>query len=194
MFPFWIFLSHDIRVRRQGDVLRSVDCEHCGTRFCYCAVRRGTGEAAAPFHVRTAQQHAQAEEDAQADLVAQLQTAIDPVPCPACGMLQGDMVRALRRARSSMWLAATIPVALSNIVVYALGSGLLRVLSDTVMLAAMAVPWGIMLFLLAWIYLGDLNANPRSRTREALGEKCRALPVPEPHSTPPASSSPHTEV
>lgn len=74
-------------------------CDGCSFEFEYVATRDGWGGGHSPFIVfNNAGAAAAAEKRARANLNRALDEAVEGVPCPACGIYQPDMVRALRKS------------------------------------------------------------------------------------------------
>jgi hypothetical protein len=91
---FW--RQHTTKVT--GSILRRMKCDGCSFEFEYVAARDGWGGGHSPFIVfNNAGAAAAAEKRARASLNRALDEAVEAVPCPACGIYQPDMVRALRK-------------------------------------------------------------------------------------------------
>lgn len=87
-----------------GTAVKGADCEACGTRYAYRASRTATGKATAYYFLFESSAERSALQKATADVEGQLARACDPVPCPACGLVQPAMVRAVRRERHG-WMS-----------------------------------------------------------------------------------------
>ena len=86
-----------------GTAVKEVACEAWGTRYAYRASRTATGNATSLYFLFESQAARQAGERATAAAEKLLARACDPVPCPACGLVQPAMVRAARRERHA-WM------------------------------------------------------------------------------------------
>lgn len=88
----------------RGRATKSVTCQRCGESYSYGVDRLGTGHDDAWF--------GDAAGVARQDLARQLECAVEPVACIACGWYQDDMVREARRRRGK-WFVRVGVVALS---------------------------------------------------------------------------------
>lgn len=89
-------VHHNFEV--EGAVLKKVRCEQCPTEYVYRAVRTARATVSVhqlPFEKNTTAME-EARQKAESDLPGILERAVDPVPCPACGWYQSDMLPLLR--------------------------------------------------------------------------------------------------
>jgi hypothetical protein len=107
----------------QGTLPKVVKCEQCGQVYFYLLQRQGTGSKFSPLFLNETGAADRALVAAQVDLARQLESEVDPVPCPACGWYQRDMIPVLRAAYGS-WMSgtgwilflATIPMTIGFVV------------------------------------------------------------------------------
>lgn len=107
--PYYI-LTH----KETGRTLRRATCEHCGTPFRYTVEITTKGEAWFDvLHIRKARAARMAREIAERRLRQALKYAPFPVPCPACGCYQDDMVAAVRyhQYKRMRWLVVGLACA-----------------------------------------------------------------------------------
>ena len=71
-------------------------CVGCSCSFEYTITRVAQGGGHSGFYLNNRGAAESAKKRAQANLVRALDEAIEPVPCPTCGIYQPDMVQALR--------------------------------------------------------------------------------------------------
>jgi hypothetical protein len=97
-------LSHDPPTRTaKGTTLKEVRCEACRFEYCYRLHRQVfVGDPRMPWPGDGAWKIADDK------LKKELRRGCDPVPCPACGWYQADMVKRLRRLKYQPWLIAAI--------------------------------------------------------------------------------------
>jgi hypothetical protein len=96
----------------KGTVLREVDCERCGDTYFYDLVRVTSGERTSHYMLNNRGAADRAARDADKELAEELQSGVDPVPCPHCGWFQARMVGAIAAARieRTAWLWFSVPV------------------------------------------------------------------------------------
>jgi hypothetical protein len=92
-----------------------VTCNGCGQRYDYVAKREGWGGALSvlPFYLKKRVQR-KALERAEKHLTFKLERAIDPVPCPYCGILQANVIRPKRHEKAKLILLL-VGVIVANI-------------------------------------------------------------------------------
>jgi len=83
-----------------GSTRKLVTCDGCGQRYQYVATREGWGDSLRPPFFFKERSQIKALQRAKKRLVARLEHAVDPVPCPRCGILQPNMVRPKRREKA----------------------------------------------------------------------------------------------
>lgn len=95
MFYFGSFVT----VRLSGEAAREVDCGRCVTPYRYFVERTAVGQGHAPFMIGKERAARRAQADAEKKLRRLLATdpTPDPVPCPACGCYQDNMIGPIRR-------------------------------------------------------------------------------------------------
>jgi tellurite resistance protein len=94
-----------------GSVLKQCRCEACGEEYTYTAQRRASGTGTSFLWLDDGGARERAAIGARVQVALKLNRAVDPVACPACGWLQSDMVRVLKRRRLNWILWASLPVA-----------------------------------------------------------------------------------
>lgn len=87
-----------------GGAFKEVHCAECGREFFYALQREAKGKGSSLYFLDNKGARERADEAARRRLAKELESAIDPVPCPGCGHVQADMVRAARKTRLR-WLA-----------------------------------------------------------------------------------------
>jgi hypothetical protein len=95
---------------RIGARTKHVQCEQCGTTYEYRCIRRAVGTGSATYGIGKERAQRKAAERAERLLERRLLKGIDPVPCPACGWVQREMVDELnrRRYRWMSWVGWTV--------------------------------------------------------------------------------------
>jgi hypothetical protein len=89
----------------KGTAVKAVRCEACNHRYDYQLSRVGVGHSSASL---TTPDYEAAQRKAADDLRKRLERACDPVPCPACGWYQHDMVARARQLRYGPLLGASV--------------------------------------------------------------------------------------
>jgi ssDNA-binding Zn-finger/Zn-ribbon topoisomerase 1 len=79
--------------------VKNVQCEKCGGTYAYECVRAAKGASSALYGIGAQGAADRAEDRAATRLLRALNDAVDPVPCPDCGLLQGAMVAEMHRRR-----------------------------------------------------------------------------------------------
>jgi hypothetical protein len=97
-------LVHNYVEKVAGQQRRDVTCEHCGTEYVYFVRLETTGTEHSVYGINEAAARASAVRQAKYKLKWELRNTHLPVPCPACGWYQADMVRLLRYRRLKRWL------------------------------------------------------------------------------------------
>ena len=92
-----------------GEVTRHVTCERCKRGFDY-RLERSTAIDTVPLPMLVRQ----AEEICQQRLAARLAKDVEPVACPACGWIQGEMVEEMRRRFAGGLRACGIVFAIAS--------------------------------------------------------------------------------
>jgi hypothetical protein len=80
-----------------GSVEKTERCFACSSTFCYEVRRTVAGGGHSPFGLTDAGAAAAAERRARDKLRITLEDAIEPVPCPVCGVFQPHMIAEIRR-------------------------------------------------------------------------------------------------
>jgi hypothetical protein len=86
-------LSVEVRGRKP------VTCQQCGHEYSYVLTREGSGKDGTLFGLAPSRAQDKARDRAEQAAVDKLRRECDPVPCPACGWYQPDMVREARRRK-----------------------------------------------------------------------------------------------
>jgi hypothetical protein len=86
-------------VQTSRAVPRHVRCEHCGAEYVYHLERMGVGQAGYGLTADQETVYQRAVEAAFVDLVRELETGTEAVPCPACFKYQSHMTEAARRVQ-----------------------------------------------------------------------------------------------
>jgi hypothetical protein len=108
----------------RGSRLKLVTCSGCGQQYKYVATRVGYGNSLRPFpFFLGARAERKMRERAMRDLASRLERAIDPVPCPRCGILQPNMVRPRRheKEKTIFLIVAVVPAFVIGGVLRGLG-------------------------------------------------------------------------
>ena len=79
-----------------GVALKLVLCESCGAEYFYLLSRTGSGSGTSVLFLDNAGAADRAELESQRDLENQLNSSIDAVPCPKCGLYQANMIPEIR--------------------------------------------------------------------------------------------------
>lgn len=80
-----------------------VICENCGEQYVYLLQRQAQGEGTSLLFLDNEGAKIRAEERAQQALIELVNRVHDPIPCPACGRIQTQMIpRAKRLHRQRM--------------------------------------------------------------------------------------------
>lgn len=90
----------------EGSAVKVVICEQCGQDYVYIVTRKATGEGSSVLFLDNSGAQRRAQDRAMKTLQAELDKAIEPVPCVSCGWLQQDMVREARK-RYHRWMTVT---------------------------------------------------------------------------------------
>lgn len=101
----------DYKVEVSGSMLKTCRCEACEADFLYLVERTAEGSGTSLLWLDNQGAKGRAAEAARKGLDKALEKAIDAVPCPACGWLQSDMVRMLKRRR--LWWSVGIGIIVS---------------------------------------------------------------------------------
>jgi hypothetical protein len=104
-----------------GQATKMVRCEACGRNYGYALMRIGHGQADG----HSADSYSLARQRAEAELQRLLASAVEAVPCPACGWYQSNMIPLARR-RHRRWMVhvgqcltvGLIPVAVLGELIY----------------------------------------------------------------------------
>lgn len=89
----------DYKVEVSGSMLKTCQCEACETDFLYLVERTAEGSGTSLLWLDNQGAKDRAAEAARQGLDKALEKAVEAIPCPACGWLQSDMVRMLKRRR-----------------------------------------------------------------------------------------------
>jgi hypothetical protein len=107
-------VGQDYTATCEATVPKTVGCQQCGGEYFYLMKRLAVGSASSPLFLDNQGASERARERAAEELRLKLATECDPVPCPACGWYQADMVATIRRAyRRWMTVAGAILLAAS---------------------------------------------------------------------------------
>ncbi len=111
----WVHLLMHVRryvsVPRVGQIEKIVRCERCNCQYGYVVHRRAIGRSGYSIWRSKKKAADSATYKVAVKVVNLLANAIEPVPCPSCGWVQGAMVREMRR-RFGRWIIAVGAVAL----------------------------------------------------------------------------------
>ena len=111
MFPWGHFvhalahsLNRDTYCTHKGTALKTVQCEACQSEYVYRISREAVGHSSGFLwpDYETANQRASKE------LRKLLERGCDPVPCPACGWYQRNMVKRARQLRYAPLVSASV--------------------------------------------------------------------------------------
>jgi hypothetical protein len=106
-----IIILHEYLIDKTGGIEKRVTCEACGTRYVYNLKRTAEGYGSTLFGLHDEIAHQRALDNAESELAKTLDNAVEIRPCPTCGHLQSDMVRAARQSRYP-WLAFQVAFTL----------------------------------------------------------------------------------
>jgi hypothetical protein len=107
-------VGQDYTATCEATVPKKVRCEQCRGEYFYLMKRLAVGSATSPLFLDNQGAGARARERAEDELQRQLKLECDPVPCPACGWYQAQMVATIRRAyRGWMRVVGAILLAAS---------------------------------------------------------------------------------
>ncbi len=109
-----------------GQRLARVECDRCGTGYCYQLSRVGTGVGVAPYCLGQARAARLAEQRAAKELERALDRGRELVPCPKCSWINEDLVQGYRRTRYRLW---------GRVAFYILGTAILLALTLVPLLA-----------------------------------------------------------
>jgi hypothetical protein len=93
--PMYFWQQHEAWVR--GSTKRRVRCVECSYVYEYEITREGWGRGDSPYSLSNTAAATNAKMRARADLARELNEAIEPWHCPACGIFQPDMVQLFRK-------------------------------------------------------------------------------------------------
>jgi hypothetical protein len=174
---FFYYSYTDFTASKRGSALKLVECEQCQTEYVYCLERTADARVRSEYHSANEEALSRARELAQQNLQKVLHDAIDPVPCPACGWYQWDMVVEARRVHHG-WMVnagcAFFPVIFLLFFVFAF----LAFLGVTpvswqqfLILAAVLAACGIALVAIKFVLTIFLNPNKEHvETRKQIGK------------------------
>jgi len=104
-----MLVMHFRHLEASGEVARHVTCERCRKGFDYRLVRSTAIDTVPlPSLVR------RAEEICRERLAERLAKDVEPVACPSCGWMQGEMVEELRRRFAGGLRACGIAFAIAS--------------------------------------------------------------------------------
>ncbi len=106
----------------RGRTPKLVQCEKCAYEYVYFMSRKGYGEARSLMFLDNKGAANRATDQARERLAYKLDHSCDPVPCPACGWYQENMVARARHLRYG-WLGITLTVLYPVTVVMAMLAG-----------------------------------------------------------------------
>ena len=111
----WLLLwfSRKAELVSEGTVDRFVTCEECRGQYVYEVTRSAVGKDRSLFSWSGQASGRKARADAERQLDALLADGSDVVPCPACGHVQGEMLR-LARLGMYNWLK-TLAILLTGL-------------------------------------------------------------------------------
>jgi hypothetical protein len=89
-------LYHHVTAEVEGNILKRVDCQHCGHTFMYQMQRKGTGTDVVPSILGFRLLEEKASQEAASNLEKSLVKDFDPVPCPQCSRYQPSMLARVR--------------------------------------------------------------------------------------------------
>jgi Flp pilus assembly protein TadB len=101
----FVHLPPSMTVSVSASALRGIRCENCNAEYLYKMTRRATETHTAPPNAR-----AHVEKSVAKRAKKSLKKGIDPVPCPACGYLQRNMVRTVKSEQIAMLMLIAMPV------------------------------------------------------------------------------------
>jgi hypothetical protein len=105
-----------------GSRRKPVTCSGCGQQYEYVVTREGRGTSAPrpfPFILFSERANRGVLERAKKDLAFKLERAVDPVPCPHCGILQPNMIRPKRHEKAkTILLLVGVVVAMIFLALY----------------------------------------------------------------------------
>lgn len=183
MIPVHLFLHvvvQSVSAKAAGCTVKRIVCEHCGVAYIYQLRRKATGTAQSYMFMGRINKKQAAEIAAQRKLQKVLAQGIDPVPCPECGKLQGEMLRLVRKGRlrvvgmCSGLLGVTVAILWICTDQWIAGPKLIPTAQIATVLFLACLTLSLM-----WVVFADPNARAHRRTRAVLGAKCRAMPADE---------------
>lgn len=101
-----------------GSKAKFVRCEKCACEFGYILLRQTQGEATSYYGLFGGSAENRARSRAEELLRHELETGVDPTPCPNCNHLQPDMVEEARQSRLLFLSAGQLRTRLSVAVVF----------------------------------------------------------------------------
>jgi hypothetical protein len=145
-------LSGEYSCIMTGAVLKVVHCACCGVVYIYQLKRLVRGEGYSFLSLDNEGATARAASKAEAELHDTLERSVDPVPCPACGWYQQNMLLKARKEHRSGMLYTGLYVTIGLIPVAIIGAminGGIERNGDAV------IPWPVFLGGLSfWLMLG----------------------------------------
>lgn len=93
----FIYVPGNVSATVTGGCWKPVRCERCGCEYAYYMRRSGSGQETVWIGSASQGQRQAAANGAHISMQRQLETGVDPAPCPDCGWFQAPMVEALRR-------------------------------------------------------------------------------------------------
>jgi hypothetical protein len=135
------FLYREAKSTATGGTIKTVTCEHCASEYVYWLQRSICGEAAGfliPDKVA-------ARAVARQNLCRALAQDCDPVPCPACGLYQRQMVQQLKRLRHQKLLVLGEHLLPLSVILGVIGL-VIVVVADGVGNLVAIVGWGMLGF------------------------------------------------
>jgi hypothetical protein len=106
------FIPKTLTFVATGARVKYVTCEKCQTEYAYELIRTGMGEGNAPFFLGQASAAARAKKRAHEQLEKRLASEAELVPCPTCGWVNEDLIKAYRASRYRWLVWALLPSAL----------------------------------------------------------------------------------
>jgi hypothetical protein len=130
----------------QGSAIKLVQCEQCQQEYLYQMTRSAFGESRSVLFLNMEGAKDRAANKAQELLRQKLEKTCDPVPCPACGWYQQNMVARARYLRYK-WMS-TLAIAMLPIgLILGLAGGIMTGIHDrdpdSIPFFVIAIIWGI---------------------------------------------------
>lgn len=152
-----------------GSTLKPVTCEYCGCQFLYQLKRAGKGEAESFLWLNNRGAENRARVSATNHLNDRLQSDIDAISCPDCGMYQENMVKKLKDEAWSEVSRVALSFGIIGAILVWIGACLLSATPSWLQLLLLSIVIGFWCWAVLRMALRAYNLKPNANAKNRRG-------------------------